>query len=159
MNGQLITNAMPNQMLPGHPGAFGLAASFDARPAQRPAIEVARVAQPRGGLRSRQAQIRTPERDKDASESGAKRSFSLAADSSNIGGDKGFGLPVGASAPFLAQLLAQEQDNRDSAENSGADAGLLQYQNGMAHGSDAYRRSGGSPPIYAEDATFLRLSV
>lgn len=57
----------------------------------------------------------------------------------------------GASTPFLVQLLGQEPDR--------AQVLIPQHRDAAVRGSDAYRRTGATPPIYSEQPTLFSFAI
>ena len=86
--------------------------------------------------------------DADGAESQRSRSKSSASQPAALGALR----PPQGAAAFAAQVLGQDQDpDRDLAIDAGA------YERLRA--SDAYRRSGGEPPLFPEAAAVFSLAV
>jgi hypothetical protein len=66
-------------------------------------------------------------------------------------GLQGFGGARFASIQFLAQVIGQEEES-----SSGP---LAYHPDGVALGSDAYRRAGAAPPHYSEQPTLFRVAI
>ena len=66
-------------------------------------------------------------------------------------GLQAFGGTSFASIQFLAQVIGQAEESSDGS--------LAYHPDGIALGSDAYRRAGAAPPHYSEQPTVFRIAI
>lgn len=66
-------------------------------------------------------------------------------------GLQAFGATPFTSIQFLAQMIGQAEESSDGP--------LAYHPDGVALGSDAYRRAGAAPPHYSEQPTVFRVAI
>ncbi|MFQ5775932.1 MAG: hypothetical protein ACE5GS_15535 [Kiloniellaceae bacterium] len=127
--------------------AAGVLAARGGRRTDEPVAAVARSTPPRNGVQGRH--VRPDPRD--AQRALGRGRAGPAGPGARAGAGPAAERPLGASARFLIQVLAQDL---------GPPAGpLAQHRDGAVLGSDAYRRAGGQPPLYSQRPTVFRITV